>query len=239
MSINILSILKTLCIIFAVIVFGHAISVGLNLDLLEPPTLGKNVFFDLFYFEYEKNFTALFSGGLFIILSMFFHAIGKNNVASQKQWNFLKYVAIYLGCDEWFAIHDTIWNVKGFFLGIQFWIWIYLIGFLILLLPLLSFIKKMDPTLRKHLFISGFVFILGAGVFETLNPHSGFNTLVYQIYLILEDGFEMLGVIIAIWGCITFLKKHNVTQLNFLKVPTIIVLAIGSLDLIISYIVNT
>ena len=63
------------------------------------PTLGKNVFFDLFYFEYEKNFTALFSGGLFIILSMFFHAIGKNNVASQKQWNFLKYVAIYLGCD--------------------------------------------------------------------------------------------------------------------------------------------
>ena len=114
-------------------------------------------------------------GGLFIILGIF-HTIGKNATSLNKQWHLLKYVAIYLGCDEWFAIHDTLWNFKGYFLGIQYWLWIYLIFFTMLLLPLLSFIKKMNATLRNQLILAGFIFILGAGIFETLNPHSGFNT---------------------------------------------------------------
>ena len=169
---------------------------------------------------------------------MLFHTIGKNATSLNKQWHLLKYVAIYLGCDEWFAIHDTLWNFKGYFLGIQYWLWIYLIFFTMLLLPLLSFIKKMNATLRNQLILAGFIFILGAGIFETLNPHSGFNTF-YQFYLILEDGFEMLGVIVAILASINYLKKQNIHTIVFSKWPTIIISLVCLLDLIFTYNIKT
>ena len=239
MNVHFSKLFKIVLLLFSVILAGHGISVALFAHLPISPETGTNIIFDLFYFEHEKSITALYSGGLFIVLSMLFHLIAKQAKSSVKQWHFLKYIAIYLGCDEWFAIHDTIWNIKGHFLGIQYWIWIYLILFSLLALPLITFIKKMDCTLRRHLFFSGFVFILGAGVFETLNPHSGFNTLAYQGYLIIEDGLEMLGVIIAIFATMNYLKKQNINSIVLSKWPTITILTLCLLDLIITYNIKT
>ena len=239
MLISFSSLKKILFGLFIVIVLGHIAS---TIIMVAPnathPETGINLLYDLFYFEHEKNLTALFSGLLFIILGLFFYNISTIDKPFKSSWKLLTYVSCYLGCDEWFAIHDTVWNIKGKFLGVQYWIWIYAFAAVMLVIYLLPFLFKMDKKIRLSLILSGTVFIFGAGIFETLNPHYGFDQLTYQIYLLLEDGFEMLGVLIAIIGCMAFLSRFNVTQVEFPKKTSFTIGAICFLDLIITHFIR-
>ena len=61
-------------------------------------TLNVQKFFfirDIFYFGHEKSMSALFSAGLFILLSVFFKAIGKEIGTHRNKWGALLGVGIW------------------------------------------------------------------------------------------------------------------------------------------------
>ena len=86
----------------SVICLGHTLSVIYFFDKISFHTMGNHFIFDMFFFEYEKNVTAFFSAGLFIILAVLIHQVSKMDLSFKRQWRFLSFLCIFLACDEWF-----------------------------------------------------------------------------------------------------------------------------------------
>ena len=110
---------------FFVVCVGHLVSVYATINIV--PMSNFYLLIDkFFFFGYEKGFTALFSAFLFIVVGRMFFEISKILVENKLYWKLLSYVAYFLACDEWFAIHDAALNIYGLgFFNIPIWLWVY------------------------------------------------------------------------------------------------------------------
>ena len=237
MSINLKKLFQLLFISFLFIVFSHIF--GVYMGLIAPVTEGypTNFLLDLFFFGYEKNITALYSSYLFVIVGLFFHVLAKEPSQLSKSWKWLRNLAIYFACDEWFAIHDALLNPLGIGpLNIPYWVWIYGLFCIIILIRLLPFIKRIPKQLMTSLIIGASVFITGAALMEVVTyQNQVFYSIPFQIGMFFEDGLEMSGLLITIYGFIHYFKSKSMSYVTFPKVFTLSAFFIGLIDFLAYY----
>jgi len=230
------TILKSCLILFIGICIGHITSMILTFELSDiekKASLLKNIF----YFGSEKNLTALFSSALFILLGCYFRAIATVVTTNQTYWKAISYLAVFLACDEWFAIHDAVLNIYGMGpLGIPIWVWVYGSLAVLLFVRSIPFLKSIPPMLMTYLIVSAAIYIAGSALMEAVTySYSDSNSLLENIGWFFEDGLEMGGVLVMIFGATTWLTTQKTTTLAFKKAPTLIIFAIVIIDLVISH----
>ncbi len=233
------TILKWCFSLFTIICIGHILAVITTFGL-DNTEQNKSLLKTIFYFGYEKNITALFSAGLFILLGCYFRTIASNVTIHQKHWHLISYIAIFLACDEWFAIHDASLNIYGLGLfNIPIWVWVYGSLALILLLSSIRFLATIPSYLMKYLIISGFVYISGSAIMEVVTySYKDTNSILENIGWFFEDGLEMSGTLIMITAASKWLKNQNIKIISFKKWPTIIISLISLTDLIMSFLLT-
>jgi hypothetical protein len=237
MDINLTKFWRVIFGLFSCVVAGHVVGVYLNFGQGIGTQYPDSVLLNLFFFGSEKNITALFSSYLFIVVGLCFHCLAKQNLEHKSGWQWLRNIAIYLACDEWFAIHDTTLN--GFGLGpfdVPYWVWVYAGVCCLLLFKLLPFIRYIPSYLIKYLGVGAAVFIGGAAIMEVVTyQNQEFNSLFFQVGLFFEDGLEISGLMITVYGLFSYFKRQKVTVLIFPKLFCVSVLVIGTLDFLVSY----
>ena len=176
---------------FLLVTIGHLIGVYSFLSLAKSPEHGQLIMYDLFYFNHEKSLTALFASLCLILAG--FYSLGLSKIKSikdSKYWSFLGGVMIFLGCDEWFAIHDQLNKSYGMSdIGIPVWVIVYGAVLLCFVVAYIPFLLRLPSNIQKLLILSGVIYVGGAAIFETLNytPDSLFSS-GFQLQLIAEDG---------------------------------------------------
>ena len=231
------TLLKWCSSLFIIICIGHILAVisTFGLDNIDH---NKSLLKTMFYISYEKNITALFSAGLFILLECYFRTIALHNTSNQKHWHLISYIAVFLACDEWFAIHDAVLNIygRGLF-NIPIWVWVYGSLALILLITSIKFLKNIPSFLMKYLILSGFIYISGSAIMKVVTySYTNTNSILENIGWFFEDGLKMVGTLTMIIGATIWLKNQKTTMLSFKKWPTIIIIAISFSDLILSFV---
>ena len=238
-SINLNSIFKAVLICLGIVFAGHILGVVSAIGV-ENIQKGTFIIRDMFYFGHEKSLSALYSAGLFILLGCFFRAISFHTPSNHKGWYIISYIAVFLACDEWFAIHDAALNIYGRGpLNIPYWVWVYGTLTIILAISLIPFLKAIPRYLMKWLIISGLIFISGSAIMEVVTySFNDTGSLIQNIGWFFEDGLEMVGVLTMILASISWLKKQGVTELVLNKKLTYFVCLVGFLDLFVSYLIQ-
>ena len=204
----------------------------------------SNLFLFTFFFEFEKNIPTLFSS--FILLSagllMSYLSRQKKEIDAKLGtfWKALGYVFIYLAADEWFSLHEIL-NQFGKY-SFPSWLVFYVPLALVIGLLCVKPLFRVPSALRNQIILAGLLYSCGAVLFEFVNAKVGafqFSDIRYQVILFLEDGLEMLGVLVLIRALISYLRKDY--GMNTIAVPLYglsILLVITVIESIVTYVLN-
>ena len=202
-SVSFLS-LAQLCIIAAQHVPGHG---------------RYDEFMKIFNFNNESNIPTLYSSINLMLSAFLLFCIGmmhRRTGTPWKAWIGLALIMSFLSVDETASIHEKLIEPTQAFLGVReelYYVWImpYLSAAAILFLSYFRFFMKLPVRTRTLFILSGGIFILGAAGFETqgnLEQIRQLNTLSYRFGLLLEELFEMLGVICFIYALADYIANR-------------------------------
>ena len=173
-----------------------------------------------FNFDQEYNFPSLYSA-LALGFSSYILAIITIIKKSRKSkyarhWKALTLIFLFLAIDELCSIHElSIPLLRGATNahGLLYFTWV-VPAFFLLIIFLLAFRKFIQslPIKTKTLFIAaGFVYVTGALGMELIGGYIadsyGYNT-IYGIASSIEEILEMLGVVIFIYGLLSYLQAQ-------------------------------
>lgn len=224
---------------FLIVSIGHIAGVLLTHDV---PNIEKNNYIlrYMFYFGNEKSISALYSAFLFLLVGHCFKTIGRMTNTFSKHWAFLQYLAIFLACDEWFAIHDALLNVYGMGpFNVPIWVWVYGLLFGTMLLIFIPFLKQIPKYLMLSILLSGTIYVSGSGIMEVVTySYENTASLAQNIGWFIEDGLEMIGLVTML-GCLgAWLKNQGIVTLSLHRVISIATVVIGVTELTIIYILS-
>lgn len=195
----------------------------------------KYLALELFFFEFEKNIPTLFSAFLLLFCGHLLLTLHKENKSVFTKG--LGYVFVFLACDEWFCIHETLNQVEISYL--PSWVFFYLPLAIIVTVFSIPFLKSLPKKMALLTVSSGIIYAFGSVVFELSNitfASFNFNDPLFQLLLFLEDGSEMSGAFLFIVTVLMILKKqYNYTHLQLPTWPLLYLCLFGILDIIISY----
>lgn len=194
-----------------------------NLEAHSIIALG-NFDFDFGYWfnvDTERRFGALF-GAILILFASGAMLFASFRFLSHKSfavgWLFLSCVLLFMACDELFMIHER----AGEFFGaedhfgtavIPAWVKAMAVVVAILCIPMGIFWWKLPRYLKIRTAVAAGVFLTGAVGVEILGmthaDASGINNFNYALLVALEEGMEMLGMIIAIDAMLLYLAKEK------------------------------
>ena len=167
-------------------------------------------FFKLFNFDTEQNIPTFFNSILFIISAVLFFINGNAGAKRIKRtWYLLGFIFIYLSIDEFCSLHELLIKLPDYFnfkrTGVFYFFWVvpYGLASLLLFLFLIPLIKKIPPRVRLLFIISAIIYITGAAIMESISgiefeKHK--RSFLFQILTTIEESFEMLGLILAIYA---------------------------------------
>ncbi len=174
---------------------------------------------NLFNFDYERNIPTFFQTVLWILSGVLCLRIGKLSSKLGFQWFGAGLIALFLGADEYLAIHDQLnvplramFDLKGvFFYG---WVIVYG-GLLCILLPFaLRFVSKLPKYLCLQFVLSGLVFVLGAFGVELLGGYwasKQFSRSNYIYITTIEESLEILGQCLFFYFLYSYVYKNHKT----------------------------
>lgn len=162
-----------------------------------------------FDIDTERRFAAVFSTLLILVASgTMLHAsirvLPKKGMAIG--WLFMSGVLLFMACDEFFSIHEH----AGKFFGTEVqgehivpgWVKAMAGVVAVLCIPMGFFWWKLPTYMRVRTAIAAGVFLLGAMGVEVpaMNyaTHYGTQNVGYALFGALEEGMEMIGMVIAI-----------------------------------------
>jgi len=208
-------LIKILIVITSILILVNIIN-----DLLGQPSWQIT---SLIYVGFEANITTWFSSILLLIAAIYAYKCflaSRRNQSEQKIWQFLSLGLLGMSCDEVATIHERLGNTlnKYYFQfdAIKKSSWVIILGPAILLI-LLLFALKMRKYLKnsakaKRLLITGILaYVGGAFILEATINLLNHDTLewLWKIEIILEESFEMFGVILIIMGLMEHHKFIN------------------------------
>ena len=167
-----------------------------------------------FELDRESNFPTWFSSFLLTIAAYFAYRcflVQREGGNGRRLWLLFSFGLLGMSCDEVAMIHENLGNMvnKRFFnlQSIKHSEWVVLLGPLVLFI-IFIFVRKLKNYLQgstkaiNFLTAGALIYIFGAFILESTINVIGNRGLLYKIEFILEESFEMFGVILIIKGLI-------------------------------------
>ena len=179
-----------------------------------------------FNFDREGNFPSMYSALILGFCSYLLTVIAafkrSTKARYSKYWKALSYIFLFLAIDEACSIHEllipilrTAFNTEG----LLYFPWVIPAFFLVIIFLIVfrKFILSL-PINTKALFIcAGTVYVTGALGMELIGGYIadnyGYNT-IYGIASTIEELLEMLGVVIFVYGLLSYIQTQT-SELNF------------------------
>ncbi len=182
----------------------------------------------LFDFAEEANIPSLFSA-LLLLFSSFLLAM----IAAYKRrdhdtffphWAGLSFIFFFLFVDEAVSLHELLVRPVKEILhtsGLFFYAWIIPYAFLLLMIAIVyvRFFFHLSYRMKLFFVLSGLIFVAGAIGFEMLggkhDEASGQENVLYVVYVLFEELFEMIGSSLFVYALLCYLKeKYGQAQID-------------------------
>jgi hypothetical protein len=177
---------------------------------------------DFFYLGQEKNLPTLYSVILMLISSLLLFTVylSEKRLVSKKHngyWLLLAFIFMFLACDEFTVLHDHL-DIISKHLGIKsegifHFSWVVpgmlIVG--VLGLILLKFMLALPRTTRNSFILAGTVYltgVIGIEMIDGLHYEQHGRSFGYTMLVTLEEGLEMLGLILFIRALLDYLSIH-------------------------------
>jgi hypothetical protein len=137
--------------------------------------------------------------------------------AFRVQWALTALFCVYMSADEAASIHEmTVSPLRNAFhtTGLLYYPWIVLGATAVIALAIVSrrFLQSMPRRTRRTLVVAAIVFLTGALGFEALGgmyaETHGRRNLGYGGLTTVEETLEMLGIALAAFGLVEYLRDH-------------------------------
>ena len=181
----------------------------------------RESFVRLFSLDKEANVPTWFSSSMLLLCSILLFVIAlikrSNNEPYTLHWFILALTFLGLSLDETAIIHEmSIKPLQAMFhtTGMLKFAWV-IPGSVFVMLFFIGYYKFLMNLVRKHrhLFLSaGFIYVLGAICVESLSGWAsdlyGKSSQIYGMIITLEEGLEMVGIIIFIHALLLILMPY-------------------------------
>lgn len=186
----------------------------------------------LFNLEGENNLPAWYSSLALLLSSAMLAIIGLHRKQEAKSWAWhwliLAIIFLCLSADETASIHemaaspihhwlesrghlDSVIPVIG-----TAWLLAGIPFAAIVFLAFCQFLLKLPAMTRVLFLIAGGLYITGAIGLEALggryiDQHSGSRTLTYEVMVAMEEGLEMIGVVVFIYALMMYIALEGIS----------------------------
>ena len=174
-----------------------------------------------FGIDEEANFPTLYSTLTLVFCSfllIIITSINKSiNSRYTKFWRALSIIFLFLAIDESCSLHEIliplikiVFDTKNF---LYFpWVIPAFILLVVFLIVFRKFIFNLPIKIRKLFILAGLIYIGGALGMELvggyLADNSGLETTAYWIATLIEEFLEMFGILIFIYGLLSYIQSH-------------------------------
>lgn len=175
----------------------------------------------MFDLDQEGNVTTfyasaslLFSG---VLLGVIATAKKKQQSREFAYWLFLSAIFVFLSIDESASLHERLIRpVRELFstTGIFYYAWVIPYGGLVILMGgiYMRFVLSLPRKTGLLFILAGAVFLTGAIGGEFIGgfwyESYGVDNIAYAIITMFEESFEMIGIVIFIYGLLQYLKTE-------------------------------
>jgi len=182
----------------------------------------------------EDNIPAYFSFALLFAGAVLLAVIARRQPAEMRPrriyWAGLSLIFTYLSLDEGFEIHERVGNLTARWLGahqLQLYSWLipYAIAMVVFLALYARFLFQLPPADQKRIVLAGFVYVMGAVVFEALGAwfvdvYHTEHAWLYDIESAIEETLEMTGSILFIYALMKYIEAHISSRTPAKRVQT-------------------
>lgn len=182
----------------------------------------------MFKVDGERNISAWFSSSILLAASALLAIVALAMKAESNRytlhWGLLSLIFLYLSLDETSSIHEKLNDLGRILPDYKFlhfaWVLPATIALIILAAIYFRFVMDLPPRTRLFFIVAGCFYVGGALGVEILTGYylefSQRKDLIYSIFTVFEEGFEMIGVVIFIHTLITHLESRvKYVQLGF------------------------
>ena len=137
----------------------------------------------------------------------------------------LSFLFFYIGLDEIFCLHEQFVNPLKNLLntsGYLHYAWVIPYGILVIIISLFfySFINTFPTNIRNTIFLSGFIYVLGEMIFESISGniislYGNESTLIqpqifnYSFLVTIEESLGLFGILLFNYALLKLLKIKN------------------------------
>lgn len=181
-----------------------------------------------FNLDHERNIPTFFSTALLLFSSGLLLLIYSTEIdrSKQKYWLLLSIIFLTLSIDEANSVHEKLITPLRNLMGTSPWYYFaWIVPAAVLLaalgLLLLKFLNSLPRHILRLFLLSAAIYVMGVIGMELIGGYYVFynskETFFYTLLVSLEEGMEMSGVILFIYGLISYLKvmRKGELQLNF------------------------
>jgi hypothetical protein len=179
--------------------------------------LGRSSGLGYFFVDAEANIATWYSSALLLLCAILSSSIASILRRNRKpyfwHWRSLAIVFLYLSIDETAIIHERLSRINDFVKtdGLRYAAWTIpaciIVGIFVIFY--LQFLAHLRPKTKRLFWLSGITYIMGAIGFEligvTTNAQSS-EALSYIITAHFEEGLELLGLAIFLYGLLDYLS---------------------------------
>ncbi len=180
----------------------------------------------LFYVDWELNVPTFFSAVLMLAASALLGTIFllKNKEGSRFRWHWLLLALgfLFMSFDEIVSVHERLIEpVRAIFgdvhFGVLYFAWVIPAIFMVMLIGLgfVRFLIELPRSISIAFLIAATLFLSGAIGFELLEgQHAekyGKDNLIYMVMTSIEEGLEMVGVIVFIGALLAYIQQSYAT----------------------------
>jgi hypothetical protein len=187
----------------------------------------------LFYLDAEQNLPTFFSSCLLLftaVLLAIVTLLEKTQAAARvRYWAILSFGLLFMAIDEIVSLHEKLIMpfrklLGNSNLGIFYFAWV--IPAIVLIIFLAAFFWRflfcLAPKMRSTFLLAATIYLLGCIGCELIGGSyaeiHGVENLIYGAISTVEESLEMLGIIIALWGLMTYIND-NYQQVQFVFAP--------------------
>ncbi len=189
-----------------------------------PIQIGKYVFdyrqewTRMFNLDREMNLPTWYTALMLVFCALLLRIIAQGKKTKGEsyfpQWNFLSILFVFLALDEVLQIHELfiIHDLSRMLPGIFYSVWVipYGIALIIFTQKYWKFTLNLSKQTRFHFIFAAILYIGGGLGMEMVGGYwtdlEGQQNLVYALMATLEEVMEMMGIIVFIYGLLTYLK---------------------------------
>jgi hypothetical protein len=192
-----------------------------------PIQIGKYVFdyreawTRTFNLDREMNLPTWYSALMLAFCALLLRVIALGKKTQQERyfrhWNFLSMLFLFLAVDEVAQIHEIfiIKDISRMLPGIFYSVWVipYGIALIIFAQKYWKFTRDLPNQTRFHFILAAILYIGGALGMEMVGSYwtdlEGQQNLIYALMATLEEVMEMMGIIVLIYGLLTYIKREQ------------------------------